>query len=135
MSIHSDIRHAVLESLKQQATKKTNITWFDGRPGFIDTEELPAIAVYLSDAQYSGDYLDGNNWIAVLHIEVFMKASLPDSALDHMVEDVVLPAMRDAGNLNQLTESITPQGYDYQRDAEAMTWGSADVTYLLRYDM
>lgn len=134
MSIHSDIRHAVLMSLKQQ-DKKTDITWFDGRPGFIDTEDLPAIAVYLSDAQYGGDYLDNNNWTAVLHIEVFTKASQPDSALDALVETIILPAIDAADKLNSLLESITPQGYDYLRDAEAMTWGSADVTYLLRYDM
>lgn len=135
MATHSDIRLAVLAFLKQQPLNKTLTTRFDGRPGFIETGDLPALAVYLSDAQYSGDYLDGNNWTATLHIEVFLKATQPDSALDALVEEIILPAMDTAGSLSGLLESITLQGYDYQRDDQAMTWGSADVTYLLRYDM
>lgn len=135
MSQHSDIRLAVLAGLKQQPGAGTIIFWSDGRPGFIEAEDLPALAVYLTDAQYTGDYLDGNNWTATLHIELFLKATQPDSALDALVEEIILPAMETAGSLNGLLESITPQGYDYQRDDQAMTWGSADVTYLLRYDM
>lgn len=40
------------------------------------------MAVYLSDAEYTGDSLDEDSWQAVVHIEVFLKASSPDSALD-----------------------------------------------------
>ncbi|HEY3591370.1 MAG TPA: phage tail terminator protein [Buttiauxella sp.] len=135
MNQHRAIRQAVMVCLKSQGSGKGVVTWFDGRPGFLDVSDLPAVAVYLSDAQCTGDYLDGNNWSATLHIEVFLKATQPDGALDDQVENVVLPAMDTAGTLNGLLESIIPQGYDYQRDDQAMTWGSADVTYLLRYDM
>ncbi|HEY3591561.1 MAG TPA: phage tail terminator protein [Buttiauxella sp.] len=135
MNQHRAIRQAVMACLKSQDPGEEIVTWFDGRPGFLDVNDLPAVAVYLSDAQYTGDYLDGNNWSATLHIEVFLKAMQPDGALDDQVENVVLPAMDTAGTLGGLLESITPQGYEYQRDDQAMTWGSADVTYLLRYDM
>jgi hypothetical protein len=51
------------------------------------------VAVYLSDAEYTGDSLDEDSWQAVVHIEVFLKASSPDSALDSWMEEKVYPAM------------------------------------------
>ncbi|MGC6756761.1 phage tail terminator protein, partial [Escherichia coli] len=37
--------------------------------------------------------------------------------------------------LDALIETMTPQGYDYQRDDEMATWGSVDFTYTLTYSM
>lgn len=80
MNRHSAIRAAILAKLKAEITD--TVTWFDGRPVFLEEQDLPAVAVYLSDAEYTGDSLDEDSWQAVVHIEVFLKASSPDSALD-----------------------------------------------------
>lgn len=93
------------------------------------------MAVYLSDAEYTGDSLDEDSWQAVVHIEVFLKASSPDSALDSWMEEKVYPAMAFIPGLTELVETFTPQGYDYQRDDEMATWGSVDFTYLITYSI
>lgn len=80
MNRHSAIRAAILAKLKADITD--TVTWFDGRPVFLEEQDLPAVAVYISDAEYTGDSLDEDSWQAVIHIEVFLKASSPDSALD-----------------------------------------------------
>ncbi|MDA6131508.1 phage tail terminator protein, partial [Escherichia coli] len=40
---------------------------------------FPAIAVYLTDAEYTGEELDADTWRATLHIEVFLPAQVPDA--------------------------------------------------------
>lgn len=133
MNRHSAIRAAVLAKLKAEITDA--VTWFDGRPVFLEEQDLPAVAVYLSDAEYTGDSLDEDSWQAVVHIEVFLKASSPDSALDSWMEEKVYPAMAFIPGLTELVETFTPQGYDYQRDDEMATWGSVDFTYLITYSI
>lgn len=132
MNQHTAIRTAVLDALKASLTGNP-ITFFDGRPGFLDVQDLPAIAVYLCDAEPSGDYLDGDLWRATLHVEVFLKAASPDSELDKWVEQEIYPVMQNVPALNNVAETVSPQGYDYQRDDEAVTWGSADLKYSLTY--
>ena len=133
MNRHSAIRAAILAKLKADIID--TVTWFDGRPVFLEEQDLPALAVYLSDAEYTGDSLDEDSWQAVVHIEVFLKASSPDRALDSWMEEKVYPAMAFIPGLTELVETFTPQGYDYQRDDEMATWGSVDFTYLITYSI
>lgn len=131
---HSAIRKSVLGALKASVSVDS-VTFFDGRPGFLDVQDLPAIAVYLSDAESTDDYLDAGLWRATLHVEVFLKAASPDSELDNWVEREILPVMGNIPDLNELIETTLPQGYEYQRDDEAVTWGSADMKHSLTYYM
>lgn len=133
MSKHTQIRQAVTSQLQREITEP--VTWFDGRPAFLDEQDLPAVAVYLSDAEYTGDTLDEDSWQAALHVEVFLKSAQPDSALDSWMESHIYPALSNIPTLVTLIETMTPQGYDYQRDEEMATWGSVDLTYLLTYSM
>lgn len=130
---HPQIRAAVLAALKRNIIEQ--VTWFDGRPGFLDEEDLPAVAVYLTDARASDDNIDEDMWSALLHIEVFLKAKEPDSALDAWMEEKVYPALGDIHELLPLIELMNASGYDYQRDDEAMMWGSADLSYSISYVM
>ena len=133
MSKHIQIRQAVTSQLQREITEP--VTWFDGRPAFLDEQDLPAVAVYLSDSEYTGDTLDEDSWQAALHVEVFLKSAQPDSALDSWMESHIYPALSNIPTLDTLIETMTPQGYDYQRDEEMATWGSVDLTYLLTYSM
>ncbi|WP_312743905.1 phage minor tail U family protein [Cedecea neteri] len=133
MSKHSAIRAAVLAKLKADISDP--VTWFDGRPAFLEEGDLPAVAVYLSDAEYTGATLDADDWQATLHIEVFLKATNPDTALDAWLEEKIYPALQEIPGLEALIETMTPQGYDYQRDDEMATWGSVDLTYAITYSM
>ena len=76
---HTELRSAVLDALEKH---DTGATLFDGRPAVFDEADFPAIAVYLTGAEYTGEELDSDTWQAELHIEVFLKAGETDSALD-----------------------------------------------------
>lgn len=130
---HPQIRAAVLNALKDNITD--SVTWFDGRPAFLEAQDLPAVAVYLTDAQFTGAMVDEDQWSATLHIEVFLKADSPDTALDEWVESRIYPAIESIPALQDLIELMAPLGYDYQRDDEMATWGSADLQYSITYIM
>lgn len=130
---HPQIRAAVLNALKDNITD--SVTWFDGRPAFLEVQDLPAVAVYLTDAQFTGAMVDEDQWSATLHIEVFLKADSPDTALDEWVESRIYPAIESIPALQDLIELMAPLGYDYQRDDEMATWGSADLQYSITYIM
>ncbi|CQR14526.1 TPA: phage tail terminator protein [Yersinia enterocolitica] len=132
MNKHTAIRTAVLDALRA-SINDPSVTFFDGRPGFLDVTDLPAVAVYLTDSESTGEYIDGDHWRSVLHVEVFLKAKSPDSALDEWMENKIYPVMGDIPPLYEQVESISPLGYDYRRDDEAITWGSSDISYSLSY--
>lgn len=132
MRTHSAIRRAVIDVLTDHIG---DIVVNDGRPVFLEEDELPVVAVYLTDAAPTSGVLDDDQWQAVLHIEVFLKASNPDSKLDEWMEDKIYPAMQSIPALAGLIETMSPAGYDYQRDDEMCLWGSADLTYHLTYSM
>lgn len=130
---HTAIRNAVLERCRSTITD--DVTYFDGRPAFIDENDLPAVAVFLDDARYTGNELDTDSWRAMLHIVVYLKATQPDATLDQWVEEKVYPVLNDIPELAPLLETMSPVGYDYQRDDEVATWGAADLSYQLTYTM
>ncbi|MBC3253509.1 phage tail protein [Serratia fonticola] len=130
MIIHSAIRKFTLNALEE---KIPEVVYFDGRPAVLDVEELPAIAVYLTDILKNENYLDGEQWGAVLHVELFLKAQTPDSIFDEWMEKYIYPIMKNIPALEGLIESFTPIGYEYRRDEELATWGSSDLMYSITY--
>ncbi|HDF2327462.1 TPA: phage tail protein [Morganella morganii] len=132
MRKHSAIRRAVIDALTDHIG---DIAVHDGRPVFLEEDELPVVAVYLTDAAPTSGVIDEDQWQAVLHIEVFLKAVNPDSSLDEWMEDRIYPAMQSIPALAGLIETMSAAGYDYQRDDEMSLWGSADLTYNLMYSM
>ncbi|MFW0766464.1 phage minor tail U family protein [Trabulsiella odontotermitis] len=130
---HSDIRLAVLDAL--EGAIGDDATFFDGRPVVFEENEFPAVAVYLTDAEYTGEELDADTWRATLHIEVFLPAQTPDSHLDDWMESRVYPALADVPALSGLLSMMVQQGYDYQRDDDMGLWSSADLKYSISYVM
>ena len=105
---HTELRAAVLDALEKH---DTGATFFDGRPAVCDT------------------------WQAELHIEVFLPAQVPDSELDAWMESRIYPVMSDIPALSDLITSMVASGYDYRRDDDAGLWSSADLTYVITYEM
>ncbi len=130
---HPLIRKAVLDALK--AGNAQAVTWFDGRPSVLDAQDLPAVAVYITDAESSDESVDEDMWRATLHIEVFLKGDDTDSALDEWMENNIYPVMASIPTLSGVLETMSARGYDYQRDDELATWGSADLQYSVSYVM
>ena len=131
MNRHTQIRQAVLARLREQCGDSA--TFFDGLPAFIDAQELPAVAVWLSDAQYTGKMTDEDDWQAVLHIAVFIRAQAPDSELDMWMESTIFPALNDVPALSGLIDTLIPLGFNYQRDNEMATWAMAEITYQITW--
>lgn len=129
---HTELRAAVLDALEKH---DTGATLFDGRPAVFDEADFPAVAVYLTGAEYTGEELDSDTWQAELHIEVFLPAQVPDSELDAWMESRIYPVMSDIPALSDLITSMVASGYDYRRDDDAGLWSSADLTYVITYEM
>ncbi|EAO8006560.1 phage tail protein [Salmonella enterica subsp. enterica serovar Oranienburg] len=129
---HTDIRAAVLDVLE---THDTGATLFDGRPAVFDEADFPAIAVYLTDAEYTGEDLDADTWRAILHVEVFLPAQVPDSELDQWMESRIYPAMSSIPALSGMITTMVQLGYEYRRDDDMALWSSADLTYSIIYEM
>lgn len=129
---HTDIRAAVLDALEQHVD---GATLFDGRPVVFEEKDFPAIAVYLTGAEYTGEELDSDTWQAELHIEVFLPAQVPDSALDEWMESRIYPAMSAIPALAGMINTMIQQGYEYRRDDDMALWSSADLTYSITYEM
>ena len=113
---HTELRAAVLDALEKH---DTGATFFDGRPAVFDEADFPAVAVYLTGAEYTGEELDSDTWQAELHIEVFLPAQVPDSELDAWMESRIYPVMSDIPALSDLITSMVASGYDYRRDDDA----------------
>ncbi len=73
------------------------------------------MAVWLSDAHTLG-MMDEDDWQAVLHIAVFIRAQAPDSELDMWMESTIFPALSHAPALSGLIDTLIPLGFNYQRD-------------------
>ncbi|MXD62557.1 hypothetical protein FQ007_29430, partial [Escherichia coli] len=54
---HTELRAAVLDALEKH---DTGATFFDGRPAVFDEADFPAVAVYLTGAEYTGEALDSD---------------------------------------------------------------------------
>lgn len=128
---HSDIRNAVIDALSSIDANAL----FDGRPALFDEQDFPAVAVYLTDARATDREVDGDIWEATLHVEVFLPGQVPDSELDMWMESKIYPVMGNVRSLSVLLETISPDGFDYQRDEELAVWSSADLKYSITYEM
>ncbi|HDN2510172.1 TPA: phage tail protein [Providencia rettgeri] len=129
---HTKIRELVIEGLKKSIPK---LSTYDGRPVNFDENELPVVAVYLTEPRPDPEYLDSNQWTAILHIELFLKAAKTDSDLDKWVDEKLYPAIKSMTNLGDVLTDMTPKGFDYNRDDEMALWASVDITYQIKYEM
>lgn len=130
---HSDIRRAIIHALESSIGEEA--LYFDGRPAVLEEGDFPALAIYLTDAEYTGEELDADTWQATLHVEIFLPAQVPDSDLDNWMESRIYPVLSDVPGLAGLITNIVQQGYDYQRDDDLGLWSSADLKYSITYEM
>lgn len=130
---HTLVRQKIIDALEEAIGK--NAIFFDGRPAVLEEDDFPAVAVYLTDAEYTGEELDTDMWAATLHVEVFLPSQVPDSELDDWMESHIYPALADIPGLDSLITLMVPQGFDYQRDDSMGLWSSADMKYSITYEM
>ncbi len=128
---NTELRTAVLDALEKHDTGATLLMV---APLFLMRRifrQLPFISPALNTRAKS--------WTAIpqaeLHIEVFLPAQVPDSELDAWMESRIYPVMSDIPALSDLITSMVASGYDYRRDDDAGLWSSADLTYVITYEM
>lgn len=131
MMKHMQLRAAVLAALRAAITEHT--TFLDGRPVALTPDSLPAIAVYISDAQPVENALDEALWQANLHVALFEQAESPDSTLDEKMAQKISPALMSVSALKESTQTFSTQRYDYRRDEEGRIWRSADLEFSITY--
>ncbi len=131
MMKHMQLRAAVLAALRAAITENT--TFLDGRPVVLTPDSLPAIAVYISDAQPVENALDEALWQASLHIELFEKEDSPDTTLDEKMAQEISPVLMSVSVLKESTETFSTQRYDYRHDEEGSIWRSADLEFSITY--
>ncbi|CAM3650913.1 Phage minor tail protein [Escherichia coli] len=68
---HTEFRAAVLDALEKH---DTGATFFDGRPAVFDEADFPAVAVYLTGAEYTGEELDSGKRL-VRTVLIFTESS------------------------------------------------------------
>ncbi|HDT2122827.1 TPA: hypothetical protein RCG88_003878 [Enterobacter roggenkampii] len=56
---HTLIRQKIIDVLEEAIG--IDVMFFDGRPAVIEEEDFPAVAVYLTDAEYTGEELDADS--------------------------------------------------------------------------
>ncbi|MCW2487305.1 phage tail protein [Candidatus Symbiopectobacterium sp. NZEC127] len=128
---HMQLRAAVLAALRAAITEHT--TFLDGRPVALASDSLPAIAVYISDAQLVENALDEALWQANLHVALFEQAGSPDSTLDEKMAQKISPVLMSVSALKESTETFSTQRYDYRLDEEGSIWRSADLEFSITY--
>ncbi|XPE23737.1 phage tail terminator protein [Shigella sonnei] len=75
----TEFRAAVLDALENMTPRRRFLMV---APLFLMDGDFPAIAVYLTGTEYTGEELDSDTWQAELDIEVLLPAQVPDSELD-----------------------------------------------------
>lgn len=129
---HREIRAAVLSALKDNISER--VSWFDGRPVFIDEQELPAVAVYLTDASAADEFVDEGpgRRHCILKFSQGKRTGLGTGYVDGREN----PSCAGGGSRPQcVTAEDESSGYDYRRDDEFMMWGSADLLWKITYEM
>ncbi len=127
---HTELRAAVLDALEKTPGRRFLMV----APLFLMRRifrQLPFISPALNTRRRAGQRYRQ----AELHIEVFLPAQVPDSELDAWMESRIYPVMSDIPALSDLITSMVASGYDYRRDDDAGLWSSADLTYVITYEM
>ncbi|EDM2310768.1 phage tail protein, partial [Salmonella enterica subsp. enterica serovar Typhimurium] len=47
----------------------------------------------------------------------------------------IYPALSDVQQLASLIDTMTPTGYDWQRDGDMALWAMTEITYQITYTM
>ncbi|WP_332832788.1 phage tail terminator protein [Escherichia coli] len=107
MNRHTQIRQVVLARLREQCGDSA--TFFDGLPAFVDAQELPAVAVWLSDAQYTGKMTDEDDWQGCFCILLSSSGHRHRiQRLDMWMESTIFPALNDVPALSGLIDTPDP---------------------------
>lgn len=145
MEINRQIRAQVIEDLKTALVDAEGnpliTTYFsgrgepvtasdDGQTGYL---EVPAIAVYLTDGETTGQSFDDEEWEAVLAIEIMdLATNQLDDELDSIGQKVIEVITRNY-NCHGLLSQCNRAGFSYVRE-DGAPWGSLVLTYSIEME-
>lgn len=103
----------------------------NGRAVFTDVEnELPAIAVFIDEAEYQSITVCGDECNAYLKIAIYLPMFSSENDLD-LVAEQVNQLMKEA-NLSSMDECVLSK-YSYDYDANESAWKTATLHYNINY--
>lgn len=145
VEINKNIRQQVINDLKQFLIDEQGVSlvevYFsgrgepvcasdDGQTGYL---EVPAIAVYFTEAEASYDDFDAEEWDAILNIEIMdLATNQLDDALDFIGEKVRQTISRYYTAANLLT-GCNRAGFNYVRE-DGAPWGSLILSFNVQME-
>lgn len=102
----------------------------DGETGYL---EVPAVSVYLSEGEPTGQSFDGEEWSAVLAVEIMdLATNQLDDDLDTLSEKVLEVIGRDY-KASGLLSLCNRAGFSYVRE-DGAPWGSLVLTFTIEME-
>ncbi|EOW7174530.1 phage tail terminator protein [Vibrio parahaemolyticus] len=102
----------------------------DGETGYL---EVPAVSVYLSEGEPTDQSFDGEEWSAVLAVEIMdLATNQLDDELDTLSEKVLEVIGRDY-KASGLLSLCNRAGFSYVRE-DGAPWGSLVLTFTIEME-
>lgn len=123
------IRKELFEHLEDKVDGVDN--YFNGHTVFLhDETDLPALCVFIDDAQSDDTDLCGTYWTAKLNIQVYLKSSLPEEELDELMEAVIAKCDEfESDNLERFELSAV----SYINDDKQAEWIIGAIQYDISF--
>ncbi|MGF7433132.1 phage tail terminator protein [Pasteurella bettyae] len=124
------IRRAVFDYLDDQIDGVDH--YFCGHTVFLhDETDLPAICVFVDDAQSDDIDLCGAYWSAKLHIQVYLKSTLPaEDELDELMDAVIAKC---ADFESEYLERFELSAVSYINDDKQAEWIIGAIQYDIAF--
>jgi hypothetical protein len=142
MNKNSLIRAAVIADLETADTSALVTTYFDGFPSTIEVssddsddsnDELPAVAVSISEGEVTDSDFEEVTWQAVMTIRIYRLSTTNevDNELD-VIGQMIMEAFGPHYRANGLITTCTKSSFQYGRD-DVQPWGTLDLNFTIEY--
>lgn len=123
------IRQEVIELLKGNITGIEN--FHNGRAVFTDVDaELPAIAVFIDEAEYRPVTACGNECDAIVKVEIYLPLFSTESDLDMFAESIA--KVMEQAEFKSMDGCLLHR-YTYDYDANESAWKLSTLHFLVNY--
>ena len=129
MLIHNQVRNEIVALIKANVPEVKNV--YNGRAFFTNLkQQLPAISVFIDNAESDFKVVGESEWQAELNIAIFLPFGEGESKIDEIAEKI--------NNLITFTgyrhiEFVRGTDYRYDYDDDNLAWMSGTLSYLTEY--
>nr|DAP39278.1 MAG TPA: minor tail protein [Caudoviricetes sp.] len=129
MLIHNEVRNEIVTLIKNNIPEIGNV--YNGRAFFTSLkQQLPAISVFLDDAECDFKVMGESEWQAELNISIFLPYSEGEPNIDRIAEKVNGLITFTGYRHIQFVRGIQ---YRYGYDEDNASWMNGTLSYLIEY--